>query len=181
MTFYQKLETLCKERGITVTSLATELGFSSSAGTTWKKLKEMPRNSTLKKIADYFDISVNELEDGIVAPINYDDIDISSFRLDLYDHFLDIYKGDVNSAIKAYLDFEKTEAGDAAKDSGNYIHNNQNEIYNEYDSVNKINGSQKKLTEQEIALLRIFEKLDVIKQAQLLAFAADLVKQENLF
>lgn len=181
MTFYQKLETLCKERGITVTSLATELGFSSSAGTTWKKLKEMPRNSTLKKIADYFDISVNELEDGIVSPINYDYIDASSFRPDLYDHFLDIYKGDVNSAIKAYLNFEKAESEDAAKDSRNYIHNNQNEIYNGCDSVNKINNSKKNLTEQEIALLSIFEKLDVIKQAQLLAYAADLVKQENLF
>lgn len=34
MTFYQKLEMLCKSRGTTVTALATELGFSSSAGTT---------------------------------------------------------------------------------------------------------------------------------------------------
>lgn len=180
MTFYQKLETLCKERGITVTSLATELGFSSSAGTTWKKLKEMPRNSTLKKIADYFDISVNELEDGIVSPINYDDIDASSFRPDLYDHFLDIYKGDVNSAIKAYLNFEKAESEDAAKDCENCIPNSQEKIYNHQASATT-NGLQKVLTEQENALLRIFEKLDAIKQAQLLAFAADLVKQENLF
>lgn len=34
----------------------------------------------------------------------------------------------------------------------------------------------KTFTEQELALLRIFESLDVVKQAQLLACAAELVK-----
>ena len=34
----------------------------------------------------------------------------------------------------------------------------------------------KSLTEQEKALIDIFESLDVVKQAQLLAFAADLAK-----
>ena len=72
MTFYQKIESLCKKRGITVTTLAANLGFSSSAGTTWKKSKGLPRNSTLKKIADYFEISVEELETGVSVAINYD-------------------------------------------------------------------------------------------------------------
>ena len=42
--------------------------------------------------------------------------------------------------------------------------------------VTIINGSQKKLTEQELALLDLFGKLDVVKQAQLLAYAAELAK-----
>ena len=42
--------------------------------------------------------------------------------------------------------------------------------------VTIINGSEKKLTEQELALLEIFGELDVVKQAQLLAYAADLAK-----
>ena len=50
MTFYQRIEALCKNKGTTVTALTIELGFSSSAGTTWKNLKKRPRNSTLKKI-----------------------------------------------------------------------------------------------------------------------------------
>lgn len=50
MTFYQKLEMLCKSRGTTVTALATELGFSSSAGTTWKKSKGLPETVRSKKL-----------------------------------------------------------------------------------------------------------------------------------
>ena len=65
MTFYQKLEMLCKNRGTTVTALATELGFSSSAGTTWKKSKGLPRNSTLKKIADYFEMNSKEKKKSV--------------------------------------------------------------------------------------------------------------------
>ena len=36
--------------------------------------------------------------------------------------------------------------------------------------------SEKRFTEQERALLKLFKKMDVVKQAQLLAYAADLVK-----
>lgn len=36
--------------------------------------------------------------------------------------------------------------------------------------------SEKSFTEQELALLKLFKKMDVVKQAQLLAYAADLVK-----
>ena len=37
-----------------------------------------------------------------------------------------------------------------------------------------INGSEKKLSEQEVELLKLFKELDVIQKARLLAFAADL-------
>lgn len=60
-------------------------------------------------------------------------------------------------------------------------------IGNEINSHNTISGNNniigngncigEKLTEQEIALIDIFGKLDVIKQAQLLSFAAELSKK----
>ena len=116
MTFYQKLEMLCKNRGTTITSLAAELGFSRSAGTTWKKSKRLPRNSTLKKIADYFEISIEDLEAGITVPADYASIDTSSFRQDVYAHLLEKHGGNETAAIKAYLAFEQAEAEDACKD-----------------------------------------------------------------
>lgn len=176
MTFYQKLETLCKNRGTTITGLAAELGFSSSAGTTWKKSKRLPRNSTLKKIADYFGISVEELEAGITVPADYASIDTSNFRQDVYAHLLEKHGGDETAAVKAYLAFEKAEADDAVKDRANYIQDNHGVIGTAHAPVTIVNGSEKKLTEQELALLEIFGRLDVVRQAQLLAYAADLAK-----
>lgn len=37
-----------------------------------------------------------------------------------------------------------------------------------------INGTEKKLSEQEVELLRLYREMDVIKKARLLAFAAEL-------
>ena len=101
MTFYQKLEMLCKSRGTTVTALATELGFSSSAGTTWKKSKGLPRNSTLKKIADYFEIGIEELEDGVSVPIDYASVDTSAFNQEVWQHLLE--KNEYNEQYKYFF------------------------------------------------------------------------------
>lgn len=127
MSFYEKLENLCKNRGITVTSLANELGYSSSAGTTWKKSKGLPRNSTIKKIADYFGIPISYFSD--------ESVDVQT------------------------------------------VNDNHGIIGHAHAPVTIINGSERKLSEQEIALIDIFGKLDVIKQAQLLSFAAELSKK----
>lgn len=56
------------------------------------------------------------------------------------------------------------------------VQDNHGIIGHTHAPVTIINGSEKKLTEQELALLEIFGKLDVVKQAQLLAYAADLAK-----
>ncbi|MBQ7385006.1 MAG: helix-turn-helix transcriptional regulator [Ruminococcus sp.] len=56
------------------------------------------------------------------------------------------------------------------------VQDNHGIIGHTHAPVTIINGSEKKLTEQELALLEIFSKLDVVKQAQLLAYAADLAK-----
>lgn len=111
MTFYKKLETLCRSKGITVTALASELGFSNSAGTTWKKAKGLPRNSTLKKISAYFGVPVEYFSDG---------------------------------------EQEQAEIQD-----------------------------EKTLTPQEEAILSLFDQLDVIEQAQLIAFAVELKTRAN--
>lgn len=126
MSFYEKLEMLCKNRGITVTALAKELGYSSSAGTTWKKSKGLPRNSTIKKITDYFEIPITYFSDGTV---------------------------DVQS-----------------------VQDNHGIIGHAHAPVTILNDCEAKMSEQETALLNIFKKLDVIKQAQLLAYAAELEK-----
>lgn len=58
--FWDNYTKLCKENGTSPTALAIELGFSNATATRWKK-GSIPNGSTLKKIADYFGITVSEL------------------------------------------------------------------------------------------------------------------------
>lgn len=62
MSTYDRIASLCKEKGISVTGLEAELGFGrGSLG----KMKKGGSTSVarLQKIADYFEVSVNELMD----------------------------------------------------------------------------------------------------------------------
>lgn len=170
MTFYQRIETLCKNKGITVTALTIELGFSSSAGTTWKNLKKRPRNSTLKKIADYFELSIDELEQEIDWPIDYDNVDTSAFNRDVWQHLLEQHNYNEHAAIDAYFAFEKAQMQDAiAECSFNTVNGSGNIIGN-------CNTVSTTLTEHQKVLLELFGKMDIVKQSQLLAYAAELLK-----
>jgi transcriptional regulator with XRE-family HTH domain len=60
MMFFKKIEKLCLNKGITVTDLVLSIGLSGSNVTYWKN-GSIPRGKTLKKIADYFDISIDSL------------------------------------------------------------------------------------------------------------------------
>ena len=56
MTFYDKVNDLCKEHGISITSLALALGFSKGTPTNWKTMTKPPRAENVKKVADYFGV-----------------------------------------------------------------------------------------------------------------------------
>ena len=62
MTFYERLETLRKAKGISQGDLEKELGFSNGSISKWKS--SMPTYSRLQKLADYFDVSVKYLTTG---------------------------------------------------------------------------------------------------------------------
>lgn len=57
--FYDKFQALCIEKGVSVSRAATEIGLSNSTPTKWKKTKATPDASTLRKVSDYFDVSMN--------------------------------------------------------------------------------------------------------------------------
>lgn len=58
--FYQNLIQLCADRGTTPTELCHSIGLAGSAATKWKS-GSVPRDTTLKKIADYFGVSTEQL------------------------------------------------------------------------------------------------------------------------
>jgi transcriptional regulator with XRE-family HTH domain len=54
--FYERLVTLCAEKGTNPTALCDALGLSQSAATRWKQ-GSVPRDTTLNKIAKYFGVT----------------------------------------------------------------------------------------------------------------------------
>ena len=72
MNFYDKVNALCYQNGVAMTTLAVNLGFSKSVVTNWKKTDATPRPSTVKKVADYFGVSVDYLLGGTTTATTED-------------------------------------------------------------------------------------------------------------
>lgn len=130
MDFYEKIEKLCTEKGISPTKAALDLGISKSNQTNWKRGTK-PQNRTISKIAKYFDVPVS-------------------------------YFTESDSTVESQT-----------------IHDNHGIIGSTHAPVTIINGSERKLSEQAVELLSIFEKLNVIDQANLLVYAAGLLKESK--
>lgn len=60
MGFYTNYIRLCRERGISSSAAAVEIGLNKSVVTRWKS-GGMPSNESLLVIAKYFDVTVEEL------------------------------------------------------------------------------------------------------------------------
>lgn len=60
--FYEKYARLCAERGLSVTGVARKLHITPNAPSAWANGAK-PRNSTLKRIADYFNVDVSYFDD----------------------------------------------------------------------------------------------------------------------
>ena len=61
--FWETLSRLCAENNTSPTSVITELQLSRGSVTSWKNGK-VPHHSTLIKIADYFNVTVDYLLTG---------------------------------------------------------------------------------------------------------------------
>ncbi len=55
---YEKFERLVKARGITTYRVAKDIGLASTVFSDWKSGKSKPKADKLKKIADYFGVTI---------------------------------------------------------------------------------------------------------------------------
>ena len=62
MTFYERIESLRKNRGISQGALEKELGFSNGSVSKWRT--SMPTPERLQKLAEFFHVSVDYLVTG---------------------------------------------------------------------------------------------------------------------
>jgi len=65
MNFYERIESLRKEKGISQGALEKELGFSNGSVSKWKT--SMPTPERLQKLAEFFHVSVDYLVTGNIA------------------------------------------------------------------------------------------------------------------
>jgi transcriptional regulator with XRE-family HTH domain len=55
---YEKFERLVKARGITAYRVAKDIGLATTVFSDWKSGKSKPKADKLKKIADYFGVTI---------------------------------------------------------------------------------------------------------------------------
>lgn len=65
--FWQNFSRLCTQSGKSPTRVVEELGLTRGSVAGWKKGAE-PRNNTVKQIADYFGVTVDELTGAVSSP-----------------------------------------------------------------------------------------------------------------
>lgn len=59
--FYDLYSELCREKGVSPSRAALDIGISKSLPTSWKNTGTMPKGEILSKIAVYFGVSVDYL------------------------------------------------------------------------------------------------------------------------
>lgn len=62
--FYDKYCELCKRNGISPTKAAAEIGLGMGTPTAWKKRGTYPNPAQAKKVANYFNVSIDWLMDN---------------------------------------------------------------------------------------------------------------------
>jgi len=80
--FFEKLKKLCNKKGISISELATNLGYTTAAASGWKRGAQ-PRPSVIKTIADYFDVDVGYFYDDAPAIAIQQPIDDEFNKLEL--------------------------------------------------------------------------------------------------
>lgn len=104
---------LCSEKGESPNSVAKKLSIASGTVTEWKRGR-VPRPGTLKKIADYFGVSVNELlgqPKTDETSTDHASIGMSEF-LTLFQQFTEEQQAMLIAAMKGALSVQKAPRDD---------------------------------------------------------------------
>ena len=96
--FYDIFKQLAHGKGISVQKAANAIGFSNSIATKWKKTSAVPDGVTLRKIADYFDVTVDYLL-GRETQKATQNIELNDFQVALYDATADLNDPEIQAEL----------------------------------------------------------------------------------
>ena len=106
MSFYERIESLRKTRGISQGALEKELGFSNGSVSKWRT--SMPTPERLQKLAEFFQVSVDYLVTGesrVTAYPNLLDEDTAKTAHQMYQNdriLFDVYCSADKDRLVAY-------------------------------------------------------------------------------
>ena len=106
MTFYERIETLRKEKKISQGALEKKLGFSNGSISKWRT--SMPTHKRLQALADYFQVPVDYLVTGEAkAPENFGSLNTEALEIarSIYENdkvLFEVYKSDDRERLVAY-------------------------------------------------------------------------------
>lgn len=108
--FYEIYVGLCAEKNISPTKAAVEIGLSNAAPTGWKQ-GAVPRDSALKKIADYFGVTVEYLkgETDIKNPAAGDGSGMEKELVRLFNLVPEEHRGEAIRYLRFLSDQPKSE------------------------------------------------------------------------
>lgn len=66
--YYDKFQKLCEVKGVKPSEVSRATGVATATLSSWKSGKYTPGIDKLKKIADYFDVSVEYITQGVKNP-----------------------------------------------------------------------------------------------------------------
>ena len=101
--FKKRFIELCEERGVTPTSVCKSIGLSNSAFSAWSDTS-LPRNSTVKKIADHFGVTpeyfTSDREESLQIKLSKHEINlVLAYRA----------RPEMRPAVDRLLDIDNTE------------------------------------------------------------------------
>lgn len=111
--FSENLKHLRKIKGITQTQFAAEFNISSGTIAMWETGKRMPDSETLKRIAQYFNVSIDYLLDNeSSSPEGAEKLDDVYFSLAKEAQQSGIDPDDIRIAIETIKNMKNRKAGD---------------------------------------------------------------------
>ncbi len=125
--FYDKYRQLCGAVGKSPSAAAVEMGISKGTVSTWKNLGRTPQTAQLKKIADYFGVSIDYLLGNTEDAYDWDadpDARLASLYGLRWDLLMEKHHGDASAAWAEWQDIERDQAAEAAKGQKCYIKKN---------------------------------------------------------
>lgn len=93
MSWLDKFTWLCLQNGVSASYVCEKIGVSRSAYSRWRKGDRYPSNATMRKIADYFNVSVDSLTDDALELEYLEKTDEQIHINKQEKELIDIYRG----------------------------------------------------------------------------------------
>lgn len=114
--FWKIYNALCAQEGLSANAIAKKLNISSGTLTKWKN-GTIPQNATLKKIAQYFNVSVEYLKGEEEAPKSYSITEQEKILLDSFRSTTELGRQKIIQSVLNICD--EIEKNNSRKDQSN--------------------------------------------------------------